>query len=374
MLLKITFASIVARRQLILSLILQAVKPQRAQQTIRSSHMALKKSEQKTKSPQNNGAIAAESNGAATDPGVTLNGSDGQTKLEARFLDSQIGLSSSRKRLLSQILAEADETFYLSSREMGRRYNVDTATIVRTIQAIGYKKFADFSHDLRNHFVTQITPYASMRAATQKHRSVADYVSNSVEKDLENLNLLKSSLDVGKVIEIAKQMLATRRIIIVGIDFAASLAVAFAYGLVRLGCDAEAPTGTTGSVQNKISILTEKDLFVAISFGKCLRETVEAVQRAKRHNVPTLGITDSDTTPIARLCDQYIVAPTDRASFIDSYVAPVAAINAILIAYAHSQPKRALKLLEEFDRESASGSRWYEAKENSATEGAKAIR
>ncbi|MBK9767426.1 MAG: hypothetical protein IPP63_10585 [Chloracidobacterium sp.] len=56
---------------------------------------------------------------------------------------------------MSQILAEADETFYLSSREMGRRYNVDSATIVRTIQAMGYKKFADFAHDLRNHFVTR---------------------------------------------------------------------------------------------------------------------------------------------------------------------------------------------------------------------------
>lgn len=328
----------------------------------------------KEESESRKATVADGGNGSSTDPGDGLNGNDVQTKLEARFLDTQTDLSPSRKRLLSQILAEADETFYLSSREMGRRYGVDSATIVRTIQAMGYKKFADFAHDLRNHFVTQITPYASMRQATQKHRSVADYVNSSINKDLENLNLLKSSLDIAKIIEIAEQIHGTRRIIIVGIDFAASLAIAFAYGLVRLGCDAEAPTGTSGSVQNKISILTEKDLFIAISFGKCLRETVEAVQRAKRHNVPTLGITDSDRTPIARLCDQYIVATTERASFIDSYVAPVAAINAILIAYAHSQPKRALKLLEEFDRESASGSRWYEGKENAAPEAARAIR
>ena len=326
------------------------------------------------KSRNSAGVFAGDATGNATDTAESLNGNDVQTKLEARFLDTQTELSSSRQRLLSQILAEADETFYLSSREMGRRYNVDSATIVRTIQAMGYKKFADFAHDLRNHFVTQITPYASMREATQKHRSVADYVNNSIDKDLENLNLLKSSIDVEKVVEIAKQIHGMRRIIIVGIDFAASLATSFAYGLVRLGCDAEAPMGTTGSLQNKISILTEKDLFVAISFGKCLRETVEAVERAKRHNVPTLGITDSVKTPIARLCDQYIVASTARASFIDSYVAPVAAINAILIAYAHSQPKRALKLLEEFDRESTSGSRWYAAKENSAAEAAKIMR
>jgi DNA-binding MurR/RpiR family transcriptional regulator len=292
---------------------------------------------------------------------------DGGTHLEARFLDAKRHLSSSRQRLLNQILGEADETFFLSSREMANRYGVDAATIVRTIQAIGYKKFADFSRDLRSHFVTQITPYTSMRAATQKSKSVTDYVHQSIEKDLENLNQLKAGLDIDKVIELAKQIHVTRRIIIVGIDFAASLAISLAYGLVRLGCDAEAPTGTSGSVQNKLSIMTGKDLLVAISFGKCLRETVEAVKRARRREVPTFGITDSDKTPIARFCDQYLITPTGRSSFIDSYVAPVAAINSILIACAHTQPKRALKMLEQFDKESSSAARWYE--ENTGSDG-----
>ena len=165
---------------------------------------------------------------------------DGTTNLEARFLDAKRHLSSSRQLLLNQILKEADETFFLSSREMGSRYGVDAATIVRTIQAMGYQKFADFSRDLRDHFVTQITPYTAIRAATQKSRSVADYVHQSVEKDLENLNELKGSLEIEKIIELAKQIHVTRRIIIVGIDFAASLAMSFAYGLIRLGCDAEA--------------------------------------------------------------------------------------------------------------------------------------
>jgi len=292
---------------------------------------------------------------------------DGTTNLETRFLEAKRHLSSSRQRLLNQILKEADETFFLSSREMGNRYGVDAATIVRTIQAMGYEKFADFSRDLRNHFVTQITPYTAMRAATQKSRSVADYVHQSIEKDLENLNRLKASLDVEKVIELAKQIHVTRRIIIVGIDFAASLAISLGYGLLRLGCDAEAPPATSGLVHNKISIMTGKDLLVAISFGKCLRETVEAAKRARRLGVPTFGITDSDKTPIARFCDQHIVTSTGRSSFIDSYVAPVAAINAILIACAHNQPKRSLKLLEQFDKESASVARWYE--ENGDSDG-----
>ena len=290
---------------------------------------------------------------------------DAQTPLEARFIKAQTNLSASRQRLLRQILGEPHESFFLSSREMARRYGVDSATIVRTVQAMGYPKFADFAHDLRNHFVTQITPYTAMKAAAQKNGSVADFVNQSIDQDLENLNALKADLDVNKVVGLAKQIHRTRRIIVVGIDFAASLAMSLAYGLVRLGCDAEAPTGSTGVVQNKIKIMTEKDLLVAISFGQGLRETVEAVQRARRQGVPTFGITDGDKTPIARFCDQYIIASIARASFIDSYVASVAAINAILIACAHNQPKRALELLAQTEKEYSSGARWYQANEDS---------
>lgn len=283
-----------------------------------------------------------------------------QTSLEARFIETQTHLSASRQRLLRRILDEPHETYFLSSREMARRYEVDSATVVRTVQAMGYQKFADFAHDLRNHFVTQLTPYTAMKAAAQKNRSVADYVQQSIAQDFENLSALKAGLDADKVAELARQLLRSRRIIVVGIDFAASLAMSLAYGLVRLGCDAEAPTGSTGVVQSKVRIMTEKDLLVAISFGQGLRETIEAAQRARRQKVPTFGITDNDKTPIARFCDRYIVASIARTSFLDSYVAPVAAINAILVACAHSQPKRALELLAQTDKEDSIGARWYQ--------------
>ena len=281
------------------------------------------------------------------------------TPLGARFFDTQAGLSSSRQKLLRQIIDESNETFHLSSREMGRRYSVDSATIIRTVQALGYEKFADFVQDLRAHFVTQITPYTAMKAAEQTNRSVTDRVRQSVDQDIENLNAFKGMLDTDKIIEIAKQINHARRIVVIGIDFAATLARSLAYALVRLGFDADAPTGSTGVVQNRIRILTEKDLIIAISFGRGLRETVEAAKRGRERNVPTFGITDGDHTPIAKYCDAYLVASTAHTSFIDSYVAPAAAINALLVACAHSQSARSLKILRESEAENTSSTRWY---------------
>jgi DNA-binding MurR/RpiR family transcriptional regulator len=120
-----------------------------------------------------------------------------------------------------------------------------------------------------------------------------------------------------------KRIHGARRILVVGVDLAASLAWFLAYGLTPLGFDAHAPVGSTGNLQHKIDLLAKRSA-VAISFGRCLRETVEAVQRAHGRGVPTFGITDSDTTPIALHCDDYLVASTSSPSFTGSYVAPMA--------------------------------------------------
>jgi DNA-binding MurR/RpiR family transcriptional regulator len=280
--------------------------------------------------------------------------------LEARFAEGQHRLNERRRRLIQSILDTPDETYYLSSRDLAKRYGVDAATIVRTIQALGYDRFADFAADLRSHFVTRITPYTMMKAAAQKKESVADYIHHSLEKDAENLNLLRSTLDTERVIEFARLVHRSRRILVVGLDYAASLAWSLAYGLVRLGFDAEAPVGSSGNVQHKVRVLTADDLLVAISFGRGLRDTVEAALRARGEGVPTFGITDGDATPVARHSDTHVVASTARISYLDSYVAPMAAIDAMLVACAHLEPKRSLALLRRADEEYGPGSRWYQ--------------
>ena len=279
------------------------------------------------------------------------------TSLEVRFAKSP--LSGTRRRLIREILDNHEETFFLSSREMAKRYNVDAATIVRTVQALGYERFADFAADLRQHFVNHITPYTVLKAATQEKRSVSQQIQHSVERDIESMSVLRASLEADRVVALAKRIHGARSILVIGVDLAASLAWFLAYGLTPLGFAAEAPVGSTGNLQHKIDLLTAQDLVVAISFGKCLRETVEAVDRARGRGIPTFGITDSGTTPIALHCDEYLVASTSSPSFTGSYVAPIALLNTIIVACAHLRPKRALAMLSRTEQEYRTGRRWY---------------
>ncbi|HEY8224088.1 MAG TPA: MurR/RpiR family transcriptional regulator [Pyrinomonadaceae bacterium] len=293
---------------------------------------------------------------------LNSNSGDGKTPptvLDARFAKARAKLNARRQRLVRAILDSADETCFLSSREMAKRYHVDATTILRTTQVLGYDSFADFSADLRQHFVSRITPYTALKAATREHRSVSDHIDHALDKALDNLNILKSELDRQRVIELAKLIKRSRHVLVVGLDFASSLSYYLAYGLLALGFDAEAPIGSSGNLQYKVEVLTSRDVLVAISFGQCLRDTVEAVLRAKKQGVPTFGITDSNTSPIARYCDAHLIAPVVSPSFLNSYVAPMAAISAIHVACAHIDPKRSLNRLRPTDREYASGHRWY---------------
>lgn len=145
------------------------------------------------------------------------------TTLECRVAEADAHLSASRKRLIREILEHPEDTYFLSSRALAKHYNVNTATIVRTVQALGYDRFADFAADLRSHFVTRITPYAVMKSTAREKRSIADHINHSLEMDERNLHALHSSLEVARVTELAKRVHRARRILVVGIDFAACL-------------------------------------------------------------------------------------------------------------------------------------------------------
>ena len=146
-----------------------------------------------------------------------------------------------------------------------------------------------------------------------------------------------------------------RRIVVVGVDLAASLSWFLAYGLTALGFDAEAPAGSSGNLLHHVRFLTSKDLLIAISFRKCLKATVDAASLASSHGVPTFAVTDSGSGPLGTICDGYLAVSIQSSSIAGSYVAPMAALNAIVVACSHLSPRRSLKALRNTQEDYLSG-------------------
>ena len=104
---------------------------------------------------------------------------------------------------------------------------------------------------------------------------------------------------------------------------------------------------------------TPRDMLIAISFRRGLRQTVEGLLQARSKKAYCVGITDSFVSPIARNSDEYFLAPIESPSYGGSYASPVALLDVIMVACAYYRPKRTVHMLKEADREQRTGSRRY---------------
>ena len=276
-----------------------------------------------------------------------------------RLEESLARLKGSRRKLAGAILSESPETYHLSSHDLARRYGVDAATVIRTVQALGYGRFADFAADLRRHFIHTVTPYTILRQVSRDRGTAADLVRRSLKTDAETVRALAETIGADDVVDAARRIRAARRVAIVGVDLAASLADFLAYGLAVLGIDASAPTGSSGSLLHRVHLLGKRDLLIAISFGRCLQQTVTAMLQADKAGVPTLAITDSPGTPLARDARRTLLCSVESPAVTGSYAAPMAMMNAVLVACARLGLRRSLRTLGEKDRQDHAGMRWH---------------
>src|SRR5215510_8709921 len=283
---------------------------------------------------------------------------DQRNNLPERWQAARDNLSEGRRRLVDGILEHLDETVFLTSPELAARFDTDPATVVRTVQALGYLGFADFARDLRSYFLSKVNPYRVMAAEAEDHKGAAHHVRASVQRDLQNVQRVHDRLDPVALVELGERLARCRHVIVVAGDLDHPVAQLLAYSLSGIGISATAPAGE-GLTLCQLRAVTPEDACLGIGFRLCLRLPVEAVQAARARGAFTLAITDSDSTPMARQAERSLLAPIDAESFAGSYVGPLAAINALLVSCAHANPERTLALLKPTEAEYRDGLRWY---------------
>jgi DNA-binding MurR/RpiR family transcriptional regulator len=287
-----------------------------------------------------------------------VHGRDPANNLLERWQAARDKLPDSRRRLVDGILEHLDETVFLTSPELAARFDTDPATVVRTVQALGYIGFADFSRDLRSYFLSKVNPYRVMEAEAEDHKGAAHHARASLQRDLQNVQQVHDSLDPAALAALGERIGACRHVIVVAGDLDHPVAQFLAYSLSGIGISATAPTGE-GLTLCQLRAVTPEDACLGIGFRRCLRVPVDAVRIARTRGAFTLAITDSDSTPLARRAEQSLLAPIDAESFAGSYVGPLAAINALLVSCAHANPERTLALLKPTEAEYRDGLRWY---------------
>jgi len=266
-------------------------------------------------------------------------------------------LSIKRQEIIRPILEHPREYVLLSVRAMAKRLHTDPATVVRIVRGLGFASYRDFQrhlHDLSIAFATSLDTMQSGGRVT----NMPAYVRDALEQDLKNLHGLKNSLDAPRLVSLAKRFYDARRIVLLAGDLAATLADYLEYQITLLGLPVFTAT-SAGRIAHLVRTVNKRDLVLAISFRRGLRQTVEGVHSARARHAYCVGITDTYVSPLARECDEVFLASVESTSYGASYAAPVALVNAILAACGQYRRPQTMAILKEIVEEQRKGFRWY---------------
>jgi len=253
----------------------------------------------------------------------------------------------------------------LSVRSLAERLGTDPATIIRIVNSMGFASFKAFQQYLHGLSLAQATSFNSTLSDLETDSGMPSHMRASLDEEFQNLQALRQNLDVEQATALAARLCSARKIVLVGADLAASLINYVEYKLTVLALPATAAT-EPGRTIHLINGVGPNDVVIAISFHRGLRQVVESVQRARENGAYCVGITDSPLSPIARFSDEFFLTPVTGHAMGDSYVAPLALLNVLLVSCANMRRKETIAILKQAEEEQRTGSRWYEDKLNRA--------
>jgi DNA-binding MurR/RpiR family transcriptional regulator len=266
-------------------------------------------------------------------------------------------LSVKRQELIRPIQEQPRNYVLLSIRDVARKLGTDPATILRIARGMGFPSYREFKLYLHELAIAGATSLEGMHAASGNDSGLSSHARKALDQDLHNLNALRNTLDFERFLRLAPRIYKARRILLLAGDMAVSLVEFLEYKLAMLGLPVSSAT-SPGKTLHAVRGLTRKDLVIAISFRRGLRQTVEGMQQARANGAYCVGITDTFVSPIARFAHECFVTSVE-APFSNSYTAPMSLLQALFIVCAHYRRSRTLALLKKIDYEQRHGFRWY---------------
>ena len=274
------------------------------------------------------------------------------------------GLSPRWREIIRPVLETPRAFVLLPVRALAQQLGSDPATTLRIVRRLGFERYRDFQRYLHELSIAHATSLDRMRKSPRLG-DVPAMIEESLELDLAHVSALREHLDVARIARLAERMHQARRITLLGGDLARSLVQYLGYHLAILGLPCLDGT-SPGQTIHLTRTLGPDDLVIALSFGRGLRQTVEGVRQARAKGAYCVAVCDTMVSPLVRYTDESFLVTTETQSYGESYAAPVALLNALLVACANARIEQTLELLEDAAREQRSGYRWYPEHDESA--------
>jgi DNA-binding MurR/RpiR family transcriptional regulator len=266
-------------------------------------------------------------------------------------------LHKKRQELIRPVQENPRAYVLLSVRDLAEKLDTDPATVMRIVQGMGFESYKNFKSYLHELSIANATSLQGMQISASNGSDSVSHARKALEQDLQNLQTLRNTLDLERLASVVEKVHRARQILLLGGDMAIALVEFLDYKLTLLGLPVVSAT-TPGKTVHAVRTVGKKDVVIAISFRRGLRQTVEGLQRARANGAFCVGVTDTFISPIARFANQSFLTSVE-AEVSNSYVAPVSFINILFTLCAHHRRTRTLAILKKVDQEQRHGYRWY---------------
>lgn len=259
-------------------------------------------------------------------------------------------LSRRQKRIAHYFLNHYKDAVFLTAAHIAKEVGVSPSTVVRFAGIMGFQGFPEFQNALRDVVRKDRSTVSRLIAAADLHSDDQTLLGEVFQSDIDNLTGTQRELDLQALVRAANTILSASHIHIVGLRSAHSLAVFLHFALSLTLGRAQLIVPGIGDIPEQLCELKKRDVLFAISFERYTRQTFEVLDFAARKGLVTIALTDKSTSPLALKADIVLLARTALSSFVESYVAPLSVLNALVTLIASKNRERTLSLLSQYEK------------------------
>ena len=270
--------------------------------------------------------------------------------------ENMTSFSKGQKLIANYILQSYDKAAFMTASKLGKTVNVSESTVVRFAAELGFDGYPSMQKTLQEMIRNKLT--AIQRVEVSKERiGNQDVMTMVMQSDIEKIRMTLDETDQVSFNQAVAAIANAKRIYVLGVRSASVLAnfISF-YFRFMFDSLVSVDTSSISEVFEQIVHISADDVFIGLSFPRYSKRTIKAMQYAKDQGAKVVAITDSKVSPLTKIADVSLLAKSDMASFVDSLVAPLSLVNALIVAisrekavHLESSLNRLESIWEEYD-------------------------
>lgn len=241
-------------------------------------------------------------------------------------------LSKSHKIIANYIVEEYAKAAFLTAAALGKVTGVSESTVVRLSLKLGYDGYRELQEELQEYIKTKLTTVERLSLAKSDYDNKKSIISSIMETDIENMKKIINEIDISSFNSAIEIMLKAKNIYIIGLRSSYFLAGYLSFYLNFLFENIKLISVGPNDIFEQLLKISSQDVILIITYPRYSQRIMEVLDFSKDRNTPIITITDSMISPAAHKADIALIASSDMLSFVDSLVAPMSLINALIIA------------------------------------------